>query len=939
MPHVSRKGRCITAWNQCRPCDVPAVHSLHSRFPPTNNDTQHFRSAIRQASALPVSTVPFTTLGLLRPIIELPCDRSHTNISFEHHTDSRSPLWLPSSLVCSTPTLTARSRSTIEEDQGPPWYPPLPRPACPWSAHQDHWSPWPHRCQQEEVNGVPIDKMHLALSGSFVLSLNAAFFHYQPRPCLAHPSSWCCNISVSHRLAPSSVGAAWRVLPSCLAACQRDETARFYCAREVGLQAIHLWPESFNNAAAGCSESRTRAHGCRLEIWTLWPGHAESAVFLLGAPDDDALRLEKDPSPSKAEEKCATSKREGQGRRSCIFKVTQASAFAFPSEAALGESKKKKEKKKKDPIKISSDSWASWLPGSSQLLNPVIGPSENWRGWSTVLTELFGSAIFCHTRAHFATRAKASSAVTGSAQAHPPPPSVAPHHPYTHLLSSGETRLPCEERAVQDLRSLTTSADLPDRVGTPGFASSIEVQACRTSNRQLRRSSFRAAHRVRTAAALFIKPHGRVDNPRQPPHSSCSLPSAASQGIQSLETLSSHRSASFCDVSTTPAPTTHAHHATASASAQLTGTMSDRAVPAMEEEVDYEGLGSNVPLHINMIAGSLAGISEHAVMFPVDVIRTRMQVLSATPAATYTGVVQAFNRISTLEGARTLWRGVASVIMGAGPAHAVYFGTYETVKEATGGNREGHQFATHADARLAAPHRHAVRLHGVQAGGPARILRLVPHHAHHDRAFHSSPVLRLRMGKEGAQPVRGLLAAHARLGRCLLGCRGCRGDQPIGRGQDAAPDPRQQHRCADPQRLGHVRGVQDHQRPRGPQGFRAWSLTARAHLHAVQRTLLALLRGLPILPQRAEQGFRLSRPSGIVATTKLHRLLARQARRCTFPTARVILHHPSSHSQPERNHICCFVPKKVSASESLSFPSASSVSSDGDGSFVMHTNT
>ncbi|CBQ70459.1 probable MRS4-Protein of the mitochondrial carrier family (MCF) [Sporisorium reilianum SRZ2] len=130
--------------------------------------------------------------------------------------------------------------------------------------------------------------------------------------------------------------------------------------------------------------------------------------------------------------------------------------------------------------------------------------------------------------------------------------------------------------------------------------------------------------------------------------------------------------------------------------------MSDRAVPAVEEEVDYEGLGDNVPLHINMIAGSLAGISEHAAMYPVDVIRTRMQVLSATPAATYTGVIQAFNRISSLEGMRTLWRGVASVIMGAGPAHAVYFGTYETVKEATGGNREGHQFASTAFAGASA---------------------------------------------------------------------------------------------------------------------------------------------------------------------------------------------------------------------------------------------
>lgn len=48
----------------------------------------------------------------------------------------------------------------------------------------------------------------------------------------------------------------------------------------------------------------------------------------------------------------------------------------------------------------------------------------------------------------------------------------------------------------------------------------------------------------------------------------------------------------------------------------------ETALPG-EEEIDYEGLGDNVPLHINMVAGALAGISEHALMFPVDVIRVR----------------------------------------------------------------------------------------------------------------------------------------------------------------------------------------------------------------------------------------------------------------------------------------------------------------------------
>lgn len=104
-----------------------------------------------------------------------------------------------------------------------------------------------------------------------------------------------------------------------------------------------------------------------------------------------------------------------------------------------------------------------------------------------------------------------------------------------------------------------------------------------------------------------------------------------------------------------------------------------------------------------------AGITEHAVMFPVDSIKvrlslpyrplferftaqTRMQVFATSPAAIYTGVGNAFTRISATEGIRTLWRGVSSVILGAGPAHAVHFGTYEMVKELAGGNERGNQW-------------------------------------------------------------------------------------------------------------------------------------------------------------------------------------------------------------------------------------------------------
>ncbi|KAI6161744.1 mitochondrial carrier domain-containing protein [Pisolithus thermaeus] len=122
----------------------------------------------------------------------------------------------------------------------------------------------------------------------------------------------------------------------------------------------------------------------------------------------------------------------------------------------------------------------------------------------------------------------------------------------------------------------------------------------------------------------------------------------------------------------------------------------------MADEVDYETLPSNAGLGVNMIAGAMAGITEHAVMFPIDSIKTRMQVFATSPAAAYTGIGNAFTRISSTEGMRALWRGVSSVILGAGPAHAVHFGTYEFVKDFAGGRAGGNQPLTTAMAGAAA---------------------------------------------------------------------------------------------------------------------------------------------------------------------------------------------------------------------------------------------
>ncbi|KAI8855159.1 mitochondrial carrier domain-containing protein [Chytridium lagenaria] len=93
-------------------------------------------------------------------------------------------------------------------------------------------------------------------------------------------------------------------------------------------------------------------------------------------------------------------------------------------------------------------------------------------------------------------------------------------------------------------------------------------------------------------------------------------------------------------------------------------------------EDDYESLPHG-SVYVNLMAGALAGITEHTVMYPFDSIKTRMQVLSPQPAALYTSVSNALSRITSTEGFNALWRGVNSVIIGAGPAHALYFATYE----------------------------------------------------------------------------------------------------------------------------------------------------------------------------------------------------------------------------------------------------------------------
>lgn len=96
-----------------------------------------------------------------------------------------------------------------------------------------------------------------------------------------------------------------------------------------------------------------------------------------------------------------------------------------------------------------------------------------------------------------------------------------------------------------------------------------------------------------------------------------------------------------------------------------------------QAEIDYESLPDSIPFSNHMLAGALAGIFEHSLMYPIDSIKTRIQTSNGSINRSLT---ESIKKISSTEGLRSLWKGISAVVVGAGPAHAVYFGVYEHFK-------------------------------------------------------------------------------------------------------------------------------------------------------------------------------------------------------------------------------------------------------------------
>ncbi|XP_055331506.1 mitoferrin-1-like [Paramacrobiotus metropolitanus] len=96
------------------------------------------------------------------------------------------------------------------------------------------------------------------------------------------------------------------------------------------------------------------------------------------------------------------------------------------------------------------------------------------------------------------------------------------------------------------------------------------------------------------------------------------------------------------------------------------------------EDDDYESLPEGLPMVTYMAAGSLAGIMEHSIMFPIDSVKTRMQ--SITSVTRNGGPFQTLHLIVREEGLFRPLRGMSAMVAGAGPAHALYFACYERLK-------------------------------------------------------------------------------------------------------------------------------------------------------------------------------------------------------------------------------------------------------------------
>ncbi|EGD78225.1 solute carrier protein [Salpingoeca rosetta] len=130
------------------------------------------------------------------------------------------------------------------------------------------------------------------------------------------------------------------------------------------------------------------------------------------------------------------------------------------------------------------------------------------------------------------------------------------------------------------------------------------------------------------------------------------------------------------------------------------------------EDDEYESLPPTAGPAIHMVAGAAAGMLEHTAMYPFDVVKTRLQKVNPHPGGTYKGMAHCMSTMIRTEGTTSLFRGINAVLLGAGPAHALYFSVYERAKKAV--HADGSKPAATASAAVCAAFAHDAFMNPVE---------------------------------------------------------------------------------------------------------------------------------------------------------------------------------------------------------------------------------
>lgn len=177
--------------------------------------------------------------------------------------------------------------------------------------------------------------------------------------------------------------------------------------------------------------------------------------------------------------------------------------------------------------------------------------------------------------------------------------------------------------------------------------------------------------------------------------------------------------------------------------------------PCVMDDSEYESLPTE-KVTVHLAAGAMAGVMEHCVMYPVDCVKTRMQSLRPHPNAVYKSIGDALTTMVKKEGLFTPLRGMNVVAIGAGPAHALYFSTYEATKKFLNGNQDTYNPVSHGLAGICATVFHDGAMNPVEVikqrmqmyGSPYRsVLHCIRTVLHEEgfRAFYRSYTTQLSM--------------------------------------------------------------------------------------------------------------------------------------------------------------------------------------------------